>query len=145
EGKKAESFEELKKAFQSPELSSEIKIRILTSYMPLVQQSPEMMDQAITLSKLLSETHPSEASAQAVYGDMLVLSKKYEEARAQYRNAIGLDKKNLMAWQQLLLVESELSDWKSMETESNEALEYYPDQSVIYLFNGIAKLQNNKN
>jgi Tfp pilus assembly protein PilF len=143
-GKKTESFNELKKAFASPKLESELKIRILTSYLPLVSSNPDMLEQALELSKVLSETHPTEANPQAVHGDFLAINKNYEQARIQYRNALQIDKKNLQAWQQLILVESELRDFVSMETESDEALTFYPDQSVFYLFNGIAKSQNKK-
>ena len=144
EGNNAASFEQLKKAFSSPALASEIKIRILMSYLPLVDSSPEMMKQALELSSMLSTTHPAEAPAQTVYGDFLVLDKKYNEARIQYRNGLAIDKKNLQAWQQLLGLESELRDFTAMETEAGEALGYFPEQAILYLFNGIAKTQNKK-
>lgn len=144
EGNNAASFEQLKKAFASPALASEIKIRILLSYLPLVESSPEMMSQALELSSLLSSTHPAEAAAQTIYGDFLVMDKKYNEARAQYRSGLAIDKKNLQAWQQLLGLESELRDFNAMETEAAEALGYFPEQAILYLFNGIAKTQNKK-
>jgi tetratricopeptide (TPR) repeat protein len=144
EGKKQESYNELKKAFHSPQLSSEMKVRILTSYLPLINQNQEMMDQAMELSKILSETHPTEAAAQAVYGDFLAINKMNEKARDQYRLAVAIDKKNLQAWQQLLLLESDLKDFIAMEKEAAEALEYFADQSVLYLFKGIAQIQNKK-
>lgn len=142
EGKRAESFEQLKKAFLSPELASEVKIRILTSYLPLVESNPEMMDQSLELSKLLSQTHPGEANPQSVYADFLNLNKQYSEARTFYRASLAIDKKNLQAWQQLLIIESELRDYAAMEQEAEEALGLFPDQSVLYLFSGIAKIQN---
>ena len=101
-GQKEESFEQLKKAFKSNQLESEAKIRILTSYLPLVTEHADMLDQALSLSKELSESHPNEANPQAVYGDFLTIAKRYEEARPQYRSTIALDKKNLQACQQLL-------------------------------------------
>ncbi|MBK7967165.1 MAG: tetratricopeptide repeat protein [Bacteroidetes bacterium] len=144
EGKKLESFEQLKKAFSSPQLSNEVKIRILTSYLPLVETSPEMMDQALELSKRLSQTHLGEANPQSVYGDFLSVNKQYTEARDQYRLSLSLDNKNLQAWQQLLILESELRDYAAMEEEAEEALGLFPDQSLLYLFNGLAKIQNKK-
>lgn len=143
-GQKAESYEQLKKAFKSKSLSPEVKIRILTSYFPLVQENDEMMNQAIELSKILSEVHPQEAPAQAVYGDFLAIKKEFAKARDQYRLSLAIDKQNLQAWQQLMLVESDLQDYVSMEKESEEALGLFADQSVLYLFNGIAKMQNKK-
>lgn len=142
EGNRAASFEQLKKAFASPQLASEIKIRILTSYLPLVETSPEMMDQSLELSKLLSQTHPAEANPQSVYADFLNMNKQYNEARTYYRASLSIDKKNLQAWQQLLIIESELRDYTAMEQEAEEALGLFPDQSVLYLFSGIARIQN---
>jgi tetratricopeptide (TPR) repeat protein len=141
EGKRNESFAQLKKAFASPQLGSEMKVRILTSYLPLVESSPELMDQALELSALLSETHPREAIAQTVYGDFLAINKKYPEARERYRAGLAIDKRNLQAWQQLLLLESELRDYPAMRIEAEEALGLFPDQSVLYLFTGIAMIQ----
>ncbi len=143
-GQKAESFEQLKKAFQSKDLGSETKIRVLTSYLPLVGDNPELLTQALELSKEMSIVHKNEANPQAVYGDFLAISNKYEEARVQYRASLAIDKKNLQAWQQLLIAESNLRDFVAMEKESEDALALFADQSIIYLFNGIAKIQNKK-
>ncbi len=143
-GEKEQSFNELKKAFQSPQLGPEVEIRILMSYLPLVGNNPEMMEQALLLSKAMSEAHPNEANAQAVYGDFLLIDKKTEQARTQYRAALALDRKNMQAWQQLLITESDLQDFTAMEKESDEALSLYADQSIFYLFSGIAKAQLKK-
>ena len=143
-GENEKSFDELKKAFASPQLNSDIMLQILTSYLPLVQDKPDMLNQALELCKIMSETHPGEASAHAVHGDFLSIAKKYTEARGEYREALALDGKNMPAWTQLLIIESELRDFVSMEKEADAALELYPDQSVFYLFSGIAKSQNNK-
>jgi len=144
EGKTQESFEQLKKAFKSPKLSSGIKISILTSYLPLVKDNPDMMTQAFELSRLLSETAPEESNAQAVYGDFLGMNNKQVEAREQYRKATKLDKNNLQAWQQLLFIEVDLKDYIPLESESEEAKSMFSDQSLLYLLNGIAKTQNKK-
>ena len=144
EGKTQESFEQLKKAFQSPKLASGIKISILTSYLPLVKDNPDMMSQAFELSRLLSETAPEESNAQAVYGDFLGMNNKQTEAREQYRKAVKLDKNNLQAWQQLLFLEIDLKDYTALESESEEAKSLFSDQSFLYLLNGIAKSQNKK-
>lgn len=144
-GERDKSFAELKKVFNSPQLNSDVKLQILSSYLPLVQQNPDMLDQALELSKLMAESHGSEANAHAVYGDFLSIAKKYNEARDQYREALAIDGKNMQGWSQLLIIESELRDYIFMEKEADAALEIYPDQSVFYLFSGISKSQNNKN
>lgn len=135
------SFEQLKMAFTSRELDSDIKLRILTSYLPIVQQNPEMLEQSLELSRMLSETHPQEALTHAVYGDFLAIAKKAKEARDEYRLAISLDNKNENVWQQLIVSEFELNDYDDMLKESEEALTLFPNNAVFYLYNATAKSQ----
>ncbi len=143
-GEKEKSFDNLKMAFRKKDLESEVKIRVLGSYLPLVGQSPEMMGQALELAGILSDVHPAEAQVHAVAGDFMSLDKKYEEARKAYRTSITLDNKNFNVWQQLLYIESQLNDTASLLKESEEALSLFPSQPIIYLLNGIAKSQQNK-
>ncbi len=135
---KEKSFDQLKLAFASMELEQDLKIKIISSYMPLVEANPEMLDQALVLSSIMMETHPNDAVALAIYGDFLTLSEKFEKARDQYLSSLALDNKNLIVWQQLLICYSQLADFKGMLTASEEALSLFPDQSVFYLFKGSA-------
>jgi len=143
-GDKEKSFENLKAAFTKPELEPEIKIKVLESYAPMVSQVPEMMDQSLQLAKILVETHPDDPIAFAVYGEFLSLDKNYSEARKAFRSSIELDNKNYHVWQQLLFIESEMSDFSAMLTESDEALTLFPEQPLVYLLNGIANHQAKK-
>lgn len=88
------SFEQLKLAFRSPELDSEIKIRILSSYFPLVSFKEEMLQQALELADILTVMYPSEAMAHAILADFLNMADKPKEAVAEYRLSLDLDKDN---------------------------------------------------
>ncbi|HNQ12241.1 MAG TPA: tetratricopeptide repeat protein [Bacteroidia bacterium] len=135
---KEESFRNLKIAFESTRLEAEIKVKVLSSYLSLVQESQEMLDQALTLSEIFARVDAAEPSAHAIYGDFLSIANKLELAREEYRKAISIDNKTLSVWQQLLIIESELSDFSAMADESNQAIELFPSQPILYLFNGIA-------
>lgn len=132
------SFEQLKLAFGSNELEHDIKIKIITSYISMAQTSPEMLDQALQLSSILAKTHSTDAISLAIYGDFLMMSEKYEEARDQYMASTAIDNNNLIVWQQLLICQSQLNDSKGMLKSSEEALSMFPEQSVLYLFRGVA-------
>jgi tetratricopeptide (TPR) repeat protein len=143
-GKKELTYEELKLAFASKNLEMETAINILSSYFLLIEKYPEFREQALTLNRLLIKTHPNEAKGYAIYGDFFYLNKQADSARTQYRKAIQLDKEKFAVWQQLLMIESELSDFNAMLLETNDALTYFPNQPLVYLFNGIAKIQVKK-
>lgn len=132
------SFEQLKLAFGSPELEHEIKVKIISSYLPLAQGNTEMMQQGILLAKILSETHPNDAVSLAIYGDFLMMDDRYEEAVAQYKNSLALDLNNQIVLQQILIGLSQLNDIDGMVEYSGKALELYPEQSIFYLFSGVA-------
>jgi tetratricopeptide (TPR) repeat protein len=138
---KEKSFGELKKAFGSTQLDSDVKLRILTSYLKIVQQDSTMLDQSLELSNILSETHPNESLAHAVHGDFLFAAKKYEDARKEYKASLAIDNKNEAVWQQLIIDLSELQDFDAILKESDEAISLFPNNAVFYLYNGIAKSQ----
>jgi len=140
-GDKEKSQKELKLAFSNKELDVDTKISILVSYFPIVEQHPEMMEQALEMSKLLIEANPTEPRAHAIYGEFLAQNKEYEKARAEMRLALKSGSKEFAVIQRLLYLDSQLQDWDSMISESDSAMSNYPDQPVTYLFNGIAKIQ----
>ncbi len=132
------SFENLKQAFSSNELEHELKLQIITSYMPLLQGNPEMMKQGLELAEILSATHSDDAMSQSIYGDFLAMDGKFNEAVLQYRKALQMDENNPTVWQQLLICYSELEDMDGMLSAADSALAYFPELSIFYLFRGTA-------
>lgn len=135
-------YEELKLAFLNPELDIDIKIKILLSYYTLTENDNTLKSQAFELSQILVDKHPAEAKAHAINGDFLYREKRLEEARSNYRKAIQIDNSRFPLWSQLLVIDSELSDYKSLNEESKKAMELFPNQPVLYLFNGMSQIQS---
>ncbi len=138
------AFEEIKLAFKSPNLDIDTKVKILLSYYSITEVYPELKTDADELCKLIVEVHPTEAKAFSIYGDFLYRDKKNEEARAQFRKAIALDKEKYAIWNQLLVIDSELNDYASLQKDSKEAIELFPNQPIPYFFNGAANIQLKK-
>lgn len=136
------SFEELKLAFRNPSLEMDTKGKILSSYFAITEKYPELKGQAIELCGILVEVHPNDAQAHAIYGDFLYRDKNLEKARDEFRKAVYLDKEKYALWSQLLIIESQLSDYEAMLKDSKEAIELFPNQPIAYLLNGIAHLQS---
>lgn len=142
QGDNEKSFDQLQKAFTFADMDANTKIQVLTSYLPLTRENDKMLQQAITLSKTFVEANPDNALAHAIYADYLNIDNNQKEAREEYRKAVKLDKSNLNIWQQLLFLESQLSDFHAMQQESKEAIDLFPNQPIFYLFNGIANSRN---
>ena len=138
------AFQEIKLAFQSKELDIDTKVKILLSYYSITENFPELKTDADELCRILVAVHSDEAKAFSIYGDFLFRDKKFEQARTQYRRAISLDKEKYALWNQLLIIETELNDFVSMEKERKEALELFPNQPLPYFFNAVASYQMKK-
>lgn len=138
------AFEEIKIAFKSKELDIDTKVKILLSYYSITETYTELKPDADELCKLITEVHPDEAKAFSIYGDFLYRDKKLEEARIQYRKAISLDKEKYAIWNQLLIIDSELNDIESLEKESKQTMDLFPNQPLPYYFNGASNIQLKK-
>ena len=143
-GEKEKSIRELKLAFNNKELDIDTKISILASYLALIKLHPDLRDQALELCILLIETHPSDARAHAVFGDFLIRDEQLYKARNEYREAKKLGAKEFEVVKAILAIDVSLQSWDTLMTESDEAMSLFPDQPVVYLFNGLALSQKKK-
>jgi len=136
-----EAFEQLKHAFLSPQLELEGKGRIIFSYMRWGEEDPEFTDQAIELADIMLEMHPEEAEAWLITGDLLNQAGKQAEARDKYLEGARLDPSSVSVWQQILSLDLQLGDYEAMLDHSDQALEYFFEQPILFLFNGLANMQ----
>jgi tetratricopeptide (TPR) repeat protein len=137
----SKAFEETIIAFKSKDLDIDTKIKMLMSYYYTTATDTQFKTDADTLCKIVVQVHPNEAKAYAIYGDFLYRDKKPAEARIQYRKAIELDKEKYALWNQLLVIDSELSDNEALLKDSKDAIELFPTQPLPYLLNGVTNLQ----
>ena len=141
EGNKEESFKQLKKAFENPAGSIELKLQVLSSYFEIIAKYPELKDQAFELCEIMVATHREEPQSHAVYGDFLLREGKLNEARDEYRKVLEADKSKYTVWNQVLLIEAELQNYDTVFSMSAEAIELFPYQPNLFLYRGIAAMQ----
>lgn len=140
-GEREKAFFYLKKAFQNPDLEVDRKVKILVSTFLSPNGNGTLDKEALELGKILVRVHPENANVYAVYGDLLYRRERLKDAREQYLKSLEWNKNVFAVWQQLLFVESELQDYSAMEEESEEAMEYFPNQAILYYFNGVSNIQ----
>ncbi|GAB4249859.1 MAG: tetratricopeptide repeat protein [Vicingaceae bacterium] len=140
-GDEAKAFEELKIAFHSKSLTIDNKMSILLTFYDASMRDSVIKKQAYELATILMEAHPNEAKSYTIYADLLYRDKKLEDAYKNYLKAVKLDNSRIAIWNQLLFISGELQDYNAMDSLSNAALEFFPNQALLYFFNGTAKLQ----
>ena len=137
-GDNIKSFEELKLAFKSRKLGVDVKVSILASYFQLIAVNNIMKEQAYTLAKLLTESHPNQVKPNAVYADILYTDNRFTEAKEQYLIVLEKDKTKIQVWSQVLFIQAEQNDFEGMLKTSEQALTYFSTDPLFYYFNGVA-------
>ncbi|SMO62030.1 tetratricopeptide repeat protein [Solitalea koreensis] len=133
-------FEEVKKAFFSDDIDLDTKVRLMYSnYVNPREQS--IKADAFLLSNILVAKYPKEGRVFAINGDFLFMINRKEDAAEAYKKAIALDKKNYTIWEQLARIQFSISDYQGVQETCDEAILYYPDKAMLYLYNGMAKKQ----
>ena len=140
-GRGEEAFAMLLRAFDNPQLDQEAKARIIYRYYLLSGADKQYLEQGLQLCRRLIEMHPDDQESYLIYGDFLHREERFAEAREAYLKAAVLNPSNLSVWQQLLSIDGRLRDFESMKKHAELALEYYFEQPILFLFNGLAALQ----
>jgi tetratricopeptide (TPR) repeat protein len=95
----------------------------------------------LELFEKLEINYPNDQGVSVVGGDLFLTLEKNEEAKKHYLKAIRLGANSFESWQNLLYLETQSNQYDSVIVHSEEALEVFPNQAMIYYFNGYAHLR----
>lgn len=132
----------LKKAFQNKDVDLDSKIQILYgNYLMRNVLTEQQKKDAFELAEILVSIYPNEAKTHALYGDLLYNEKMTNAAHEQYLKSIALQNNVFAVWQQLMFCNVELKNPQRQIEESLKGLEIFPNQPLLYFFNGVAKIE----
>jgi tetratricopeptide (TPR) repeat protein len=137
-----ESQESLKKIFENPKVDIDTKVKVLLPYLQFWDIKKDHKQDAFDLAEILTRVHPTEAKAFAVKGDLYFLDNQNDKALEAYLKSLDLKKDVFQVWQQVMLIYNQKKDWSNLEKVSDDAIEYFPNQALIYFYKGGAELQN---
>ncbi|MCX6249530.1 MAG: tetratricopeptide repeat protein [Bacteroidetes bacterium] len=143
-GNKEKAYDELKLGFANPNLDIDTKVNILLSFYTINQLYSDLKDQAMTLAKILIDTHPAEPKAHSIYGDLLLQDKQYPVARDEFIKVITLDSSKYVVWEQVIRLDLQLEKYDHLLEFSNRTSELFPEQPIPWLFSGMANYQMKK-
>jgi tetratricopeptide (TPR) repeat protein len=136
-GDMAKSDDYLFRAFRHPGVDLEAKLKILSSLFALAERDPAMVPRVRQLADILYEAHPASALSNGIRGDVFQLADEPDSARIAYRRSISIEPGNEQVWQELLLIDTEVSDFTALRKDAEKALEYFPNQSSFLYFYGL--------
>jgi len=143
QGETAQYLRSMRPVFGNADVNLDLKIKEIVPYIKEVSESKDdaLKAEAISLTQLLTETHPDQAKAFSVHGDMLNYCEKPLEALPQYQRAVALESNAFMVWEQIFFINSGLNQPKELLQNTEMALELFPSQPTVYFFNGLALTQ----
>ncbi|MEO7988983.1 MAG: tetratricopeptide repeat protein [Chryseolinea sp.] len=95
----------------------------------------------LSLLEKLEKNNPSDPDVHIVGGDIYLSIGKIREAQHEYLLAVESGEVNFEVWENLLYLETQLEQFDLAIKHSEQALEMYPNQSMIHYFNGYANLR----
>lgn len=136
-----EFVQALKPIFNNPDVSLDVKVKEIIPQIQIVANTgnTDLANGLLELTSVLEKTHPGEAKVYAIAGDLYFHTKAYDKARDQYAKTLALDKSVYLVWEQYLISLEELGDFEALATQSDNALDLFPNQGMIYYMNGMAR------
>ena len=134
------SYNELSVAFAIPEVDIDQKIKIVMGYIPKFPD-PDAKASALELSRIITVTHPDEAKAWALYGDMLLQNGKTKDAKTMYQKSVSLNNQVYDVQEQLVRIEIGEGDNDAAIKDGENSLSYFPNQAWMNYLVGVAWLQ----
>ena len=138
----------LKKAFDDPSIDVSSKILVIGTYNIELGQNraknlsdPQLEAFVLGLYDQLKKNNPHELNVHIVGGDLFLTLKRNEEAEREYIYAIQHGSTSFEAWQNLLSLESESNKFDSLIFYSEQGLEIFPNQAMLYYFNGYGHIR----
>lgn len=146
DGGDADYITSLKAPFSNPELSIDAKIaQIIPGIQQVANENNETLaNQLLELSDILEEVH-DDAKAFSIAGDLYYYTGRKKEAIKKYEQTIKRNETILLVWEQYLKSLSETKDWKKLLTQSENALDVFPNQGSVHLYNAIGYGRTGKN
>lgn len=137
-GDRASSYIALKKAFVCDDIKIDQKMKILLSmYDSQSKLDPEMFE----LIAVLSTKHPEEAKVYAMAGDFYLKNENDSKALENFQKALEFDESRYAIWDQVLIMEYQIQDFKRLYKDSKRCLELFPTLVNVYLLHGISCTQ----
>lgn len=143
-GDSTKAFNELKMGFENDQLNVDSKIQILLSYFTANQIITQRNPKAFELINILARKYPENTRVLSIKAEILYQSQVFDKSRELLLKVIALDSSLVASWEQLLIVESALSDFESLEQHSLSAIQLFPTRPIPYLFAGMVSFQNEK-
>ena len=118
-----------------------LKVKVLNDFMRFIAEFPEYESALADVTNTVSENTPSRSDLE--WADYYYNQKAYLKAISSYSKALEFDPDNFTIIKNLALLYLETNQFETAVLFTNNQMELYPSQPLLYLVNGTANRQLN--
>ena len=133
------AIESMKVVVKSDIIKPEAKAKVLNDFVKFAKENPEYEDDLLEVTTSLANDETGKSNAEL--GQYYLQKDDRPKALEHFKKALDKDPNNFEVLKNVLLLQIDLQQYQEAIDLSNEALENYPAQPILYLVNGVA---NNK-
>ncbi|NRB83222.1 MAG: tetratricopeptide repeat protein [Winogradskyella sp.] len=134
-----DAINSVKISLTSPEINAEAKAKVLKDFVSFVSKNPEYESDLVEITALVDNN--KDAATYNNLGQYYLKSGDKAKALANFKEALKQNPNDFKLIKDILLIQLDLQAFEDVVTESEEALELYPAQPILYLVNGVANNQ----
>lgn len=126
-------------ALQFATLDAKLKIELVNLFLETALTT-EDFDAVKRMTQTLVAKTSKQFEVMAYAGDVMYRLEDQSAAREYYLKAIKISPSSFQVWQNVLNIEAGLEQYDSLVIHSEKALEYFPNQAILYYFAGTGHL-----
>ena len=127
----------LKVTLQSSQINPESKIKVLADFVKFVSINQQYEQDLVEVTSMLTKIESSGKTLVELAQYYLVKGEK-QKALNFYEQALQKEEENFGILRNIILLHIDLSQFDQAHQKSEEGLEVFPSQPVLYLANGVA-------
>ncbi|MUP45165.1 tetratricopeptide repeat protein [Gramella sp. BOM4] len=131
------SIASMKIVFESEEIDTESKFRVLNDFLNFVQENPEYEEELIEVAAKFNEGENAPKLYEQL-GEYYLKKDNRQDALTFFELGVKENPENFELIRNTLLLQIEFQKYESAKDLSEQALESFPSQPLFYLFQGVA-------
>ena len=128
----------MKLVLNTPEIDGQVKSKVLQDFVKFVEKNPQYQKDLIEATDNVETEKNSESLSNL--GAYYSKAGDKQKALKNYKEALSKNPSDFKLLRDVILLQIELKNYTEALTETNNALELYPAQPILYLLNGVSNI-----
>jgi len=128
----------MKLVLNTPEIDDQVKSKVLQDFVKFVEKNPQYQKDLIEATDNVETEKNSESLSNL--GAYYSKSGDKQKALKNYKEALSKNPSDFKLLRDVILLQIELKNYTEALKDTNNALELYPAQPILYLLNGVSNI-----